>query len=101
MEVPVSLSDIPEWHPRLLWDSLLAATAAVLEETQDQPQPRFPLKVVNVPRFDGGDLTLVVNVADVTAAQVTRIRKTFEPARLVELAAITLAAGGPACRRRA
>lgn len=89
MDVRLSVSDLREMHPQLLWNDLSAATAAVLE-----PQGsvcRLALEYQDVPGFGTSETMLSIDISKVTEKDVERLRRTYEPPRLVELAAIAIA----------
>jgi len=94
MDVTVRLVDLSGMHPRLLWDTIITATAAVLTGLQASPPFRFPLTILDVPGFGDGELLLLLDPADVLDDRLVRVRRTYEPPRLIELAAIAIAAIG-------
>src|SRR5262245_57521753 len=94
MDVPVRLTDLPVMHPELLWETIIAATAAVLgEEAAGSPHP-FALTVENVLGFGSDKCRLLIDPREVGTKQLVQVRRTYEPSRLVELAAIALAGLG-------
>jgi hypothetical protein len=101
MDVAVRLTDLSAMHPRLLWDTLITATVAVMSEQGALTPFAIPLSMENVPGFGEGKVRLLLDAADVPSEGVVRIRRTYEPSRLIELAAIAIAgiglhhAGGP------
>jgi hypothetical protein len=90
MEVTVQLTDLSELHPRLLWDDIMAAAAIVLGE-QTTPPFHLSVEVVGLPSFDDSSLDLIIQTDGLNPQQHAKRRRTYEPARLVELAAIALA----------
>lgn len=94
MDVTVRLVDLSDMHPQLLWDTIITATAAVLSGSQASPPFRVPLTIQDVPGFGNGELLLLLDPADVPDERVVRVRRTYEPSRLIELAAIAIAAIG-------
>lgn len=94
------LLDLADMHPNLLWDDIVAATVAVLEERGFAAPFRFQLEVENVPAFGSGKLELQIVKGGIPLNHVRQVRRTFESHRLVELAAIAVtglglfAAGG-------
>lgn len=94
MDVAVRLIDLTAMHPRLLWEDIIAATVAVLSDSSTETPFPFELTVQDVPGFGSGSLRLAINPVGVSATHVGRLRRTYEPARLVELAAIAVAGLG-------
>ncbi len=94
MDVTLRLVDLAAMHPRLLWETIITAAAAVLGEGANPPPYVFTLTVQDVPGFGSGELRLLADPAGVTTDRVTRIRRTYEPSRLVELAAIAVTGAG-------
>lgn len=94
MDAAVRLMDLLSMHPRLLWDTIITAAVAVMSEEGALPPFFFPLSIQNVPGFGEGELQLLLDPTDVPAEGVSRIRRTYEPSRLIELAAIALAGIG-------
>lgn len=78
----------------MLWDTIITAAAAVLTGTQASPPFRFPLAIQNVPGFGDGELRLLLDPVDVPDERQFRVRRTYEPSRLIELAAIAVAGIG-------
>jgi hypothetical protein len=87
----VRLIDLPDMHPCLLWDDLLAATAAVLEKRSADAPYQFALELWEIPAYGSGDVNLAITTAGIPAANIAKVRRTYEAPRLVELAAISLA----------
>lgn len=94
MDVTVRLMDLPDMHPRLLWDTIIIAAAVVLSERGASSSVAFPLSIQNVPGFGDGDVRLLLDPVDVLPDRMMRIRRTYEPSRLIELAAIAIAGIG-------
>lgn len=94
METPTSLAGLAEMHPELEWQEIAAATVAVFEDSGREAPFQFPLDLVNVPEFGGEQLELLIDRGGVSAERVARVRRTYEPFRRIELAAIALAALG-------
>src|SRR4051812_12223049 len=94
MDVPLRLLDLPGMHPELLWETIIAATAAVLARPGIEPPFGFALSVEDVPGFGSEECRLLIDPGGVSAQQVIRVRRTYEPGRLVELAAIGVAGLG-------
>src|SRR5262245_34631139 len=91
MECSVRLIDLSSMHPQLLWDEIMAATVAVLGEVCAASPSQIPLTVENIPGFGSGPLQLTVDPSGVSSEQEARVRRTYDAARLTELAAIALA----------
>jgi hypothetical protein len=94
MDVRVRLLDLPAMHPRLLWETIISAAAAVLGQLQAEPPFEVPLAIQDVPGCDTTELRLLLDPIDLAVDRVARIRRTYEPARLIELAAIAVAGIG-------
>jgi hypothetical protein len=94
MDIPVRLTALTAMHPRLLWDDIIAATVAVLSAPGMQAPFPFALMVQDVPGFGSAQLQLAIDPAGVVSEYVSRLRRTYEPSRLVELAAIAVAGLG-------
>jgi hypothetical protein len=88
MDIPVRLMALTAMHPHLLWDDIIAATVAVLNAPGTQSPFPFVVTVQNVPGFGSGQLRLTIDSAGIAPEHVSRLRRTYEPSRLVELAAI-------------
>lgn len=81
-------------HPHLLWDTIVTAAAAVLSEHGATPPFALPLSIQNVPGFGAGEVQLLLDPVEVSSNRILRIRRTYEPSRLIELAAIAIAGIG-------
>jgi hypothetical protein len=94
MDIAVRLVDLAAMHPHLLWDDIIAATVAVCSATH--PPARFPLALMvqDLPGFGSELLQLAIDPTGVAADHVRRLQRTYEAARLVELAAIAIAGLG-------
>ncbi len=90
-EVPCRLQDLPNLHPRLLWETIGLAAAAVLAGVGGQPPCPFVLHAENIPGFGGGELMLAIDPGPFGDDSILRLRRTFDLARQVELAAIAVA----------
>lgn len=80
--------------PSVALESILTATAAVLEDLSAPAPYPVTLTVENVPGFGSETCRLLIDPAGVSPNHVARIRRTYEPSRLVELAAIAVTALG-------
>jgi hypothetical protein len=94
MDTQVHLLALPEMHPRLLWDEIIAAAFIVLHGPGRTPPFRLELEVKNVPGAADQTLRLAIDPAGIDVEAAERIRRTYDPARLVELAAIAIAGLG-------
>jgi hypothetical protein len=94
MEIATSLVGLTEMHPELEWQEIAAATVAVLEDGGLEAPFQVPLDLIDVPGFGSEQLHLLVDRDGVPAERVARVRRTYEPPRRIELAAIALAALG-------
>ncbi len=90
-EVPCRLQDLPNLHPRLLWETIGLAAAAVLAGVGGQPPCPIVLHAENIPGFGGGELMLAIDPGPFGDDSILRLRRTFDLARQVELAAIAVA----------
>ena len=85
-EAACRLQDLPNLHPRLLWETIGLAAASVLAGVGGrQPYP-FALHVENIPGFDSGELILTIDPGPIVEESILRLRRTFDLARQVELA---------------
>ena len=94
MDISVRLVELATMHPRLLWDDIVAATVAVLSETQANAPFPFTLTVEELPGFGSDQLRFTMDPGGVASEHVRRLRRTYESSRLVELAAIAVAGLG-------
>lgn len=78
-------------HPRLLWDDLACAAEVLGRPGIARP---FGVEVVTeaVPAFGSQRFRLHVDPSGLAAGLLERVRRTYDPARLVEMAAISLTA---------
>lgn len=91
MDVRLSLTDLEEMHPQLLWNDITAATAAVLVEPRATRVAQLAIEYQHVPGFGSGEVVLGIDTAGVATETLDRLRRTYERPRLVELAAIAIA----------
>ena len=94
MDALVRLVDLPGMHPNLLWDTIIPATAAVFADLAASAPHPLPLTVQAVPRFGSQELRLLIDPGGVSPDLVAKVRRTYDLSRLVELAAIAVAALG-------
>jgi len=94
MDAVLRLSDLPDMHPELLWESIVAATAAVLGEGGREPPHSFALSAERVFGFGSEECALLIDPCGISALQIARACRTYEPSRRIELAAIAVAALG-------
>jgi hypothetical protein len=91
MEATCRLVDLLELHPRLLWDTIILATYAVLfDRFQDRPY-QLSLDAQNVPGFGSREMILSIDAAGIDRNRVASLRRTYETTRQVELASIAIA----------
>ena len=81
-------------HPGLLWDDIIAAAVAVLDERGFAAPFHYTLQVQDVPGYGSGQIELQIVTSGVGSGQIDKVRRTYESHRLVELAAIALAGLG-------
>ena len=79
-------------HPRLLWDTIIAATVTVLTGRMEHGICPLLLTAENVPGHGSSESRLGLVVEDVSTDLLNRLRRTYEPSRLIEMAAIAVAA---------
>lgn len=87
----VRLTNLPQMHPCLLWDDIMLATAAVLNDRTATQRNQISLVVDDVPHSECGEATLEIIASDLPVEGIARVRRTYEGHRLVELAAIAVA----------
>jgi len=93
--VRLKLTGLPEMHPCLLWNDILAAAVAVVEQdTASRSYPVF-LQIQEIPGYGSGEVQLEITVAGVPRGDVAKARRTYASHRLVELAAIAVAGSAP------
>lgn len=92
MTTDLRLLDLSAMHPRLLWDDLGCAAAEVLGRTGAAPP--FPVELIAeaVSGFGTKRARFRVDSSGFGAEILERVRRTYDPARLVEMAAVALAA---------
>jgi hypothetical protein len=90
MKATTRLIELSAMHPRLLWDDIVASAAVVLGRAA-KTLVRFQLELRDVPGFGSERVTLAIHAGSVAAVDLARVQRTYEPARLVELAAIAMA----------
>jgi hypothetical protein len=95
-EVHCRLQDLPNLHPRLLWETIILAGASVMEGVDRRASYSFLIRAEDVPDFGSEGLILTIDPRGYDKESVVRFRRTFELARQVELAAIAVAALAPA-----
>ena len=94
MDALVRLVDLPGMHPNLLWDTIIPATVAVLAHSGAAAPHPLPLTVQVVPGFGSQEFRLLIDPGGVSPELLAKVRRTYEPSRLIELAAIAVAALG-------
>ncbi|GEM_PF-1968897 len=94
MDVSVRLTDLSTMHPRLLWEEIIAAAAAVLGGDGKQPPFSFDLAVQGAPGFGNGTLHMTIDPEGLSRDRVAAVQRTYEPPRLIELTAIAIAGMG-------
>lgn len=95
MRVNADIAELSVMHPRLLWDDIGAALVAVLDERRlGRGLTRIELTTVDLPSYGGEQLTIALEMGHFEARRVSAVRRTYEAPRLIELAAIAVAAIG-------
>ena len=87
----LKLTELPEMHPCLLWNDILAAAVAVLEQGPTNRSYAVSVQFQEIPGYGSGEMSLEVVAAGVSRGDVAKVRRTYESHRLVELAAIAVA----------
>jgi hypothetical protein len=90
MDISVRLIDLTIMHPRLLWEDITAATVAILSHPGVLSPFPFDLAVEDLPGFGSAQVQFVIDPVGVASGHVSRLQRTYEPSRLVELAAIAI-----------
>jgi hypothetical protein len=72
MEVACRLVDLSEMHPGLLWESIVLAAAAILQERFDSVHYRLTLDVRNVPGFGTDELILNIDPDGIDMGRIAR-----------------------------
>ena len=90
MDISVRLIELTIMHPRLLWEDIIAATVAMLSHIGVPSPFPFELMVEDLPGFGSAQLRLAIDPTGVAPEHVSRLQRTYEPSRLVELAAIAV-----------
>jgi hypothetical protein len=85
------LVDLPDMHACLIWDDIIAAAVAVLDAQGFSAPYPVVLDFENMPDHGSGRATLQIISAGVLVENAAKARRTHEPHRLVELAAIAIA----------
>jgi len=91
MEVFARLTDLASMHPRLLWNDVAASAAAVFKECGFDSRCRLQVETSEVPGFLDRTLELEIDRSGISQVRQARVRRTYDSARLVELAAIAVA----------
>jgi hypothetical protein len=95
MAVAIQLVELPGLHSRLYWEPIIVASAAVFSRAAGaEPSHNFSLSVEGVYGFGTEIIEIEIGTEDVRPDDVDRLRRTLEPSRQVELAAIAIAGIG-------
>jgi hypothetical protein len=94
MDISVRLIDLTIMHPRLLWEDIVAAAVVILNHTGVQAPFPVELTVEELPRFGSAQLRLAIDPVGIASEHVSRLQRTYESSRLVELAAIAVVGPG-------
>lgn len=92
MKVSANLTDLPKLHSRLHWSSIIAATVAVLKPLSTENSVDIRIEVENCPTYDDSELSIEIDLSKSPKGEVAKVKRTHEPARLVEMAAIAIGA---------
>jgi len=92
IKVSTSLAELTRLHRRLAWDPMIAAAVAVLQSKSVNNSAVVRFQVENVQSFDDSELIFEIDLSGVSRRDVTKLKRTHEPARLVEMAAIAIRA---------
>jgi hypothetical protein len=90
MDISVRLIDLTIMHPRLLWEDIIAAMVVILSQMGGQSPFPFELTIEDLPGFSSAQLCLAIDSVGIASEHVSRLQRTYEPSRLVELAAIAV-----------
>ncbi len=91
MALNARIADLPLLHPRLLWDDVIAAATYVLSSESVEPFQTCAVDVRDVPEFGSARVDLRVRLSGLPEQRLERVRRTYEPSRMIELAAIAVA----------
>ena len=94
MDIAVRLVELTAMHPRLLWADIIAATVAVCSAAHQRAPFPLALAVQDLPGFGSAELRFTIDPVEVAPEHVSRLQRTYESSRLVELAAIAIAGLG-------
>lgn len=92
MEITTPLTELSAIHPNLVWSQLIAACAAVLGPTRERTSHRLEVGLGGISSFDDDKIILQIQTTRIDPGEVLGVARTFEPSRLVEMAAIVVAA---------
>lgn len=93
MDSVLSVNDLGAFHPNLRWDEIAIAPAAIVgKKPEGLIVVQFSFE--NMPAFGTANATIGIDISDVSPANIERMQRTYELARLVELAAIAVAGIG-------
>jgi hypothetical protein len=77
-EVHCRLQDLPNLHPRLLWETIILAGASVMEGVDRRAPYSFLIRAEDVPDFGSEGLILTIDPRGYDKESVVRFRRTFE-----------------------
>jgi hypothetical protein len=91
MQFSVSLAELPELHPSLWWDSLIAAAVLALKPRSINNSAFVEFAIESAPNSFNTALRLEIDLGEVSRWDLARLSRTFDSARRIELAAIAIA----------
>src|SRR5262245_56910795 len=94
VKVAFRLIDLAEQHSGLLWETIVTTAVAVLSEPGRESPYAFSMAVDGVYGFGSETVEFLFDGLGIAREHVDRIRRTYEPSRLVEMAAIAVAGAG-------
>lgn len=87
----LELADLPIRHPALVWDAIVLATVAMLNPSGESDRISFRFEIDNVPQFGSETTDVELSFPQLARSRISQFRRTYEPHRLVEFAAIGIA----------
>lgn len=89
--IDANLSDLAVVHPNLTWTDIRLAAIAVFTSRLHESPVEFSFSLSEIPGFNDNTLTLLIHFGQFSANDVKAIQRTYDAARLVELAALAMA----------
>jgi hypothetical protein len=89
--VKLKLNALPDMHPCLLWNDIIAATAAVIESLASIHPSCVATEFQEIPDYGTETVVIEIVTAGVRPDDIAKVRRSYQDDRLVELAAIAIA----------